>query len=95
MQDAPTTSSSKADQSADHPLRVFLVEDSAVIRERLMESISSLPHVMVVGHADTESEAISALDRVPSDAVVLDLQLRHGHGLNVLKALRGTPEGRA
>jgi len=92
MQQAPTTSSSKADLSADHPLRVFLVEDSAVIRERLTESISSLSHVEVVGHADTESGAISALDRVPSDAVVLDLQLRHGHGLNVLKALRGTPE---
>jgi len=90
MQHVPTTSSSKADPSADHPLRVFLVEDSAVIRERLTESISALPHVEVVGHAATESEAISALEQVPSDAVVLDLQLRAGHGLNVLKALRET-----
>ena len=92
MQQVPTTSSSNADLSAAHPLRVFLVEDSAVIRERLTESISALPHVEVVGHAATEGEAISALAQAPSDAVVLDLQLRDGHGLNVLKALRATFE---
>ena len=63
-----------------------------MIRERLTESISALPHVEVVGHADTEREAISALGHVASDAVVLDLQLRDGHGLNVLKALRAPSE---
>jgi two-component system response regulator DevR len=71
-----------------HPLRVFVVEDSPVIRERLIESISSLPNVTVVGDADTEADAIAALQRTPCDVVVLDLQLRHGHGFNVLNALR-------
>jgi len=74
---------------AEQPLRVFLVEDSPVIRERLAESISSLTDVEVVGDADTESGAIAALQRTPCDAVVLDLQLKHGHGFNVLKSLRG------
>ena len=71
-----------------HPLRVFLVEDSAVIRERLTETISSLDHVEVVGHAETETAALEALLHTPIDAVVLDLQLKQGHGFNVLKALR-------
>jgi DNA-binding NarL/FixJ family response regulator len=70
------------------PFRVFLVEDSAVIRERLTETISSLEHVEVVGHAETEADAIAALQAAACDAVVLDLQLREGHGFNVLKALR-------
>ena len=70
-------------------LRVFLVEDSAVIRERLTETISALEHVEVVGYAETEADAISALQAAACDAVVLDLQLREGHGFNVLKALRG------
>jgi DNA-binding NarL/FixJ family response regulator len=69
------------------------VEDSKVIREHLIETISSLPNVKVVGHADTEAEAISALQRRPCDVVVLDLQLRDGHGLNVLNDLR-TPSDR-
>ena len=72
-----------------NPLRVFLVEDSVVIRERLTETISALEHVEVVGHAETEADAIAALQAAACDAVVLDLQLREGHGFNVLKALRG------
>lgn len=82
--------SSRSESGADttNPLRVFLVEDSAVIRERLTETISSLEHVEVVGHAETEADAIAALQGPVCDAVVLDLQLREGHGFNVLKALR-------
>jgi len=82
--------SSRSDSRADktNPLRVFLVEDSAVIRERLTETISSLDHVEVVGHAETEADAIASLQAAACDAVVLDLQLREGHGFNVLKALR-------
>ena len=78
---------------AQHPLRVLLVEDSALIREHLIESISSLDDVDVVGHADTAADAMSALQRVACDVVVLDLQLKAGHGFHVLAALR-TPSDR-
>jgi len=77
-----------------HPLRVFLVEDSEAILERLTETISSLDHVEVVGHAGTEAEAIAALQTGVCDAIVLDLQLKEGNGFNVLKVLRSTPAGR-
>jgi DNA-binding NarL/FixJ family response regulator len=70
------------------------VEDSAVIRERLTETISSIEHVEVVGHAETEADAIAALQAAACDAVVLDLQLKEGHGFNVLKALRSPSAGR-
>lgn len=82
------SSPSESGAHTTNPLRVFLVEDSAVIRERLTETISSLEHVEVVGHAETEADAIAALQAAACDAVVLDLQLREGHGFNVLKALR-------
>jgi two-component system, OmpR family, response regulator len=85
----PSSLSESSTRTLD-PLRVFLVEDSAVIRERLTETISSIEHVEVVGHAETEADAIAALQAAACDAVVLDLQLREGHGFNVLKALRST-----
>lgn len=88
------SSRSKSGAGAANPLRVFLVEDSALIRERLTETISSLPHVEVVGHAETEADAILALQAPVCDAVVLDLQLREGHGFNVLKALRSSTSPR-
>jgi two-component system OmpR family response regulator len=88
LQVVETTSESETNAPARHPLRVFLVEDSAVILERLTESISSLHNVAVVGHAATEADAIATVQQTPCDAVVLDLQLRDGHGFNVLRALR-------
>lgn len=73
---------------SDRPLRVFLVEDSTVLRERLTESVNALPGVQLVGSSDTEQSAISQLRSLQCDAVVLDLQLRQGNGFNVLKAIR-------
>jgi DNA-binding NarL/FixJ family response regulator len=44
--------------------------------------------IEIVGSSDTEQGAIEELQRLQCDAVVLDLQLRHGNGFNVLKAIR-------
>ena len=72
----------------DRPLRVFLVEDSSVLRERLTESLGTLASVQIVGSSDSEQNAIDALRQMECNAVVLDLQLKHGNGLNVLKSIR-------
>jgi DNA-binding NarL/FixJ family response regulator len=89
MQVLENNSGAAAGPDRNSSLRVFLVEDSPVIRERLSESISSLAHVEMVGTADTEAQAIAALEQTACDAVVLDLQLKRGHGFNVLRTLRG------
>jgi DNA-binding NarL/FixJ family response regulator len=80
--------------NAQQPLRVVLVEDSPIIRERLIESLTATGHINVVGQADSESAAVAALATGDWDAVILDLQLKQGTGLGVLKALAGgRPEG--
>jgi len=76
-------------QESQHPLHVFLVEDSPIIRERLTESLSTPGRIEVVGHADTEHGAVAALKSTDWDVLVLDLQLKQGTGLGVLKALAG------
>ena len=70
------------------PLRVLLVEDSPIIREHLIEAIATSGRVKVVGCADTESEAVSALERNECDVIILDLGLAEGSGLEVLKFAR-------
>ena len=75
------------DVDNDVPLRVLLVEDSPLIRERLAESIAEPGRIEIVGQADSEQAAIGMLAAAPWDAMVLDLQLRHGTGLGVLRAL--------
>jgi two-component system OmpR family response regulator len=70
------------------PVRVVLVEDSAVIRERLEEALAAPGAIEIVGRADGERAAIAALDATAWDALVLDLWLKQGTGLGVLKAVR-------
>ncbi|MBS0320878.1 MAG: response regulator transcription factor [Proteobacteria bacterium] len=75
-------------------LRVVLVEDSPIIRERLVESLTATGRIEVVGEADSETSAVAALSSGAWDAVILDLQLKQGTGLGVLKALSdGRPDG--
>jgi DNA-binding NarL/FixJ family response regulator len=71
----------------DSKLRVVIVEDSPIIRARLAETLSEIPNLEIVGQAESESDALSLLGG-EWDAVVLDLQLRQGTGLGVLKKLR-------
>ena len=69
-------------------LRVILVEDSPIIRARLAEALSEIPNLEIVGQAESESDALALLDAGGWDAVVLDLQLRQGTGLGVLRKLK-------
>jgi DNA-binding NarL/FixJ family response regulator len=80
--------------NATQRLRVFLVEDNALIRDRLIESLTATGHIDVIGHAENERDAVDALGSTPWDALVLDLHLRHGTGFGVLRAIgRSRPEG--
>lgn len=75
------------------PLQVFLVEDSAVIRENLIATLEELAQVRVIGFAADETQAIAwcALPQHRADLVIVDLFLAQGTGLGVLRALRSQP----
>lgn len=74
-------------------LSVYIVEDSDQIRERLYESVMENGFGKVVGYADTEDKAVIEILRLKPDAVVLDIQLRAGNGLSVLKKLHALLPG--
>ena len=68
-------------------LRILLVEDSAILVERLRETLGALEGVEVVDAVADESSAVVAATAQPIDVIVLDLQLRKGTGLGVLQRL--------
>jgi len=70
------------------PVRVVLVEDSPIIRERLEEALAAPGVIEIVGRADGERAAIETLDATEWNALVLDLWLKQGTGLGVLRAVR-------
>ena len=69
-------------------LRVFLVEDSPVIRENLAAAMEELAPVQIVGFSDNGPAAITWIAANPDgvDLLVIDLFLKRGSGLDVLRA---------
>ena len=73
--------------------RVFIVEDSASIRSRLVELLGEIDGVCVVGEAETPDEAVAGIRETQPHCVVLDFQLLGGTGVDVLRAVHpGSPE---
>lgn len=69
-------------------LKTYIVEDSQVIRENLIATLEELVPVEVVGTAEDESTAVHWLAQ-PShrfDLVIVDIFLKGGSGLGVLRA---------
>jgi len=70
------------------PLRILLVEDSPLLRGRLENMLSQHAAFKVTGLAAAEAEAIEKLDSVPYDAIVVDVELRPGSGIGVIRQAR-------
>lgn len=74
---------------ADRPLRCFLVEDNAVIRQNLIATLEEMLTVEVIGTAEDEPGALRWLQSAtkPCDLVIIDLFLKHGSGFGVLSRM--------
>jgi DNA-binding response OmpR family regulator len=70
------------------PLRVFLVEDFPPLRELIVENLHEIPGLELAGVAEGEQDALSWLNSHACDVLILDLELRQGNGLGLLKSLR-------
>jgi two-component system, NarL family, response regulator DevR len=77
----------------DSNIGVFLVEDSAVIRDRLIGLLNGIPGVAVMGYAEDADSAVAAILSTQPHAVVLDLQLKGSSGIDVLRSLRNANSG--
>jgi DNA-binding NarL/FixJ family response regulator len=75
------------------PTRVFLVEDSAPILERLTEMLQEIEGVRIIGSADSADAASAAILRERPDTVVLDLRLASGSGIDVLRSVHPAAPG--
>lgn len=69
-------------------MRVFVVEDSSLIRKRIIDNVRSLGNFDVVGFAESEREAVDAIVRMQPDVVVTDIRLKEGSGIEVVRKLR-------
>ena len=83
--------SSNSASSGDLPppeLRILLVEDSARLRVRLDEMLTTPGLTRVTAIAATESEATEHVRTMEFDVLVVDVELQEGSGINVVKSAR-------
>jgi two-component system response regulator DesR len=74
------------------PVRVFLADDSALVRGRVAAMLGA-GGMAVVGEAETPESSIDGILSARPDVVVLDAQLEGGSGLQVLRAVRDAAPG--
>src|SRR5467141_4554270 len=69
-------------------MKVFIADDSPLFVERLTELLRDVPGVKLAGQAGDVSESVRRIRQMKPDAVILDLQMPGGSGLDVLRAIR-------
>ncbi|MHA1757220.1 MAG: response regulator [Promethearchaeota archaeon] len=69
-------------------MRLFIADDSEILRSRLVEMLSEFKDIEIVGQTGYAEEAIESVKELIPDVVILDLRLPDGNGINVLKKIK-------
>ena len=72
------------------PMKVFLVEDSPILRSRLEGMLSAIPGAQSVGYAEGADDAVRDILATRPDVVVLDIHLKQGNGFDIMRAVSKT-----
>ena len=75
-------------------IKIYIVEDSSIIRDNLTDALRESAPIEVVGCAEDERGAIAWLRDAGNqcDLVIVDIFLKNGSGLGVLKAMGEIPD---
>ena len=69
-------------------IRVFVLDDHAMVRDALTEYIGTDPQMTVVGSAGEVEEALAGIAATQPAVAVLDARLREGSGMTVCREVR-------
>ena len=72
---------------------VLIVDDSELIRQRLIALLAESPEIRIVGEAGNSREALEAMRRIRPDTVILDIRMPGGSGIELLKQIKPSSPG--
>jgi len=70
-------------------VKVFIADDSALMRERLIAMLAELPGIEIIGQARDGLEAVDFIPKLKPDVVILDVRMPGRNGIDVLKQIKG------
>ena len=72
----------------DRPLRLLVIDDSALYRQLVRNILREIPGVEVVGIAKSGQEVLTLIDELDPDLLTLDVQMPVVNGIEVLRVLK-------
>ena len=69
-------------------MRLLIVDDSEIVRERLKTMLSEVPEVEIIGQAKDQREARELMDTQHHDVVIADVQMPGGGGMDLLREVK-------
>jgi DNA-binding NarL/FixJ family response regulator len=72
------------------PSKILIVDDHPMMREGLAARIASQPDMTVCGEACDINDALARFRATKPDLMIVDLSLKTGHGLDLIKEIRAT-----
>ncbi len=68
--------------------RVLIVDDHELLRDGLRIMLSNQPDLELCGEASEEGEAVRLIRELHPDLVVVDIELKSGNGIDLIKQIR-------
>ena len=71
-------------------MKVLVVDDSDIVRERIAEMLSGITGVEIVGNAANSIDALYLVNKLKPDTVTLDIRIPGESGIEVLKKIKSS-----
>jgi len=69
-------------------MRMFIVDDSEVLRSRLVQMLSEIKGIEIVGEAGFVRDAVREIKKLNPDIAILDMKMADGNGIDILTAIK-------
>lgn len=70
------------------PLKLFIVDNSMLIVVRLINILSEIENIKIIGVANNATKAVEYIFKSNPDVVILDIHMPDGNGIDILKQIK-------
>ena len=69
-------------------MKLLIADDSEMLRSRLIEMLSHIPGIEIVGEVENGVDAVVFADRLKPDVIILDIRMPNADGILALESIR-------